>query len=185
METNNKKDATQTIYIVLTQTGAILSKILKVVTRAKYNHSSISLTDDLSTMYSFGRLKPRNPFIGGFVKEAPGYGTFLRFPQTEALVIAVDITDKQYREINEYLAKMYESKDEYTYNYKGLFLAMFGIARHNEKQFYCSEFVKDVLVKFEVVPKGVFLDIVKPVDILDAIDGHVIYTGKLKDYTCA
>ena len=35
------------VYIVLSQTGTILSRILKLVTRAPYNHSSITLSEDL------------------------------------------------------------------------------------------------------------------------------------------
>jgi hypothetical protein len=75
----------QTIYIVISQTGTALSRILKFVTGAKYNHASISLVPDLSTMYSFGRLHPRNPFLGGFVVESPHSGTFKRFSGTTPL----------------------------------------------------------------------------------------------------
>ena len=56
------EEQTRKVYIVLSQTGTVLSRILKLYTRSPYNHSSIALTEDLEVMYSFGRLNPYNPF---------------------------------------------------------------------------------------------------------------------------
>lgn len=179
----NMNEQNKTIYVVFTQTGAMLSRILKVVTRARYNHSSISLTDSLSPMYSFGRIRPKNPFWGGFVMEAPRFGTFLRFPQTDAVVISVNVTDKQYEEIKSHLNDMYENKDNYGYNYLGLALGLFGKGCQLKNRYYCSEFVKDVLVRFDIVSDDVFMEVVKPIDILNALDGEIVYKGKLKDFT--
>lgn len=83
------KEATQQLYIVLSQTGTMLSRILKFITGAEYNHSSISLSADLTQMYSFGRRNPYNPFLGGFVKESPHTGTFRRFQGTKVIIFAV------------------------------------------------------------------------------------------------
>ena len=69
------------LYIVISQTGTLLSRILKQITDAEYNHASISLSRDLERMYSFGRRHPYNPFWGGFVIESPSTGTFKRFPK--------------------------------------------------------------------------------------------------------
>ena len=58
------------IYIILTNTGTVISRIVKIYTRKKYGHVSIALDKKLKNMYSFGRLKATNPFIGGFVHES-------------------------------------------------------------------------------------------------------------------
>ena len=50
------------LYIVISQTGTLLSRILKQITGAEYNHASISLSRDLERMYSFGR---RHPYCRG------------------------------------------------------------------------------------------------------------------------
>ena len=71
------------LYIVISQTGTLLSRILKQITGAEYNHASISLSRDLERMYSFGRRHPYNPFWGGFVIESPRTGTFKRFSETK------------------------------------------------------------------------------------------------------
>ena len=69
------------LYIVISQTGTLLSRILKQITGAEYNHASISLSRDLERMYSFGRRHPYNPFWGGFVIESPRTGTSSVFPK--------------------------------------------------------------------------------------------------------
>ena len=84
------------IYIVLTHSGSLLSKTIKIVKGYEYTHVSISLDKDLKEMYSFGRIKPYNAFIGGFVHESPDYGTFKRFSKSSlsiSCLIALDISD--------------------------------------------------------------------------------------------
>ena len=56
MAENKKK-----IYIVLTYSGTILSRIIRAYTGDEYSHVSIALDKDLEEMYSFGRLNPYNP----------------------------------------------------------------------------------------------------------------------------
>ena len=91
MNGNNKQ-----IFIVISQTGTVLSRILKRITGAEYNHASLSLSPDLKKMYSFGRRHPYNPFWGGFVIESPHAGTFRRFSNTTAVILAVEITEERY-----------------------------------------------------------------------------------------
>ena len=67
------------IYIILTHTGTILSRIIRHWTKDEFSHISISLDKDLEEMYSFGRLNPYNAFVGGFVREGLDKGTFARF----------------------------------------------------------------------------------------------------------
>ena len=84
------------IYIVLTYTGTWLAKIVKFYTKKEYSHVSISLDENLDEMYSFGRLNPYIPFIGGFVQESPKYGTFKRFSKTKSVIYSLDVSDDTY-----------------------------------------------------------------------------------------
>jgi len=87
------------IYIVLTYSGTVLSKLVKIYTRKEYSHVSISLDQNLNQMYSFGRINPYCPFLGGFVKESPRYGTFKRFNDTKAKIYSLEVDDRQYEKI--------------------------------------------------------------------------------------
>ena len=93
----------KSIYVVLSQTGTVFSKVLKFFTHAEYNHASISLEPTLEHMYSFGRLNPYNPFIGGFVEEGKNRGTFKRFYKTKAMVLEFNVSDEKYNAIRYFI----------------------------------------------------------------------------------
>lgn len=169
-------------YVIVSQTGTILSRIIKLVTRSAYNHVSVSLHNDLSTMYSFGRINPYNPVVGGLVIESPGFGTFARFKNTEVVILKVQITPGQKEKLRKRLEKMYSKRKLYHYNYIGLFLAAIHIHYKKKNCFYCSEFVREVLVRSSILNKESFEKIVHPMRFLN-IDGlNVIYTGKLRQF---
>ena len=170
------------IYIVVSQTGTILSSILKHVTGYKYNHASLSLSADLSTMYSFGRIHPYNPVWGGFVQESPSSGTFKRFSGTEVVVLAVPVPKETYAALADHLREMYCHRRSYHYNYLGLFLGGLHICWQQDHCYYCSEFVRDILVRHSVIQPDEVDAIVHPAQFLSIPGALVIYEGKLRNY---
>ena len=169
------------VYIVLSQTGTVLSRILKLYTRAPYNHSSIALTEDLEVMYSFGRLNPYNPFRGGFVQESARFGTFKRFKNTRVMVVEAEVTEKAYGELCEHIHAMLKTRTEYHYNYVGLFLAAIRIHRAKRNCYYCSEFVKAMAVQAGVEGAEAIPAIVKPMHLL-RVPHRTVFEGRLRDY---
>ena len=172
----------KSIYIVITQTGTILSRTLRAITGAEYNHASISLSADLETMYSFGRKNPYNPFWAGFVTEAPRTGVFKRFYNTKALVMEFKIDPKNYDSLCERLNNMLDCKDKYQFNYLGILLAAFGICRHKENCYYCSEFVKELVQCYELDGAQNLKKIVHPIHFKN-LPHEVIYAGKINEYS--
>ncbi len=108
------------IYIILTYSGTVLSRIVKAYTGAEYSHVSIGLDENLTKMYSFGRLNPYNPFIGGFVHEGINIGTFKRFKNTQTAVYSIMISDEQYNRLNQIIHKVEATSQEYKFNFIGL-----------------------------------------------------------------
>lgn len=168
------------IYIVLTHTGTTLSKIIKKYTKDEFSHVSIALDEELKEMYSFGRLKPYNPFIGGFVHEYIDKGTFKRFFNTKTKIYSLKITESQYEGVKENIKQIEDNKKKYKFNIWGLLAVGFNKRIGNEHSFYCAEFVKYVMEKAGIeteLPK-----IVKPED-FKKLDGlEEIYEGLLRKY---
>ncbi len=173
---------TKKVYIVLTQTGTILSKIIKACTGAEYQHASISLNESLTQMYSFGRIFASNPFYGGYVKESPNYGTFKRFYKTKALVLEFNIDESSYLKMKNYLEEMYLKRKEFSYNYLGLIGALFKKKRAKPNKFYCSEFVNYIFLKYKVYDGKILPDIVKPIDFFNAFKNKTVFKGLLSSY---
>ena len=168
------------IYIVLTYTGTIPSRIIKFYTKKIYSHISISLDGDLNEMYSFARLNPYNAFYAGFLHERIGEGTFKRFKNTKCLVYFMEITDEQYEIIKNTVEYVKENRKKYKFNMLGLFMVSLHRRRIKRYFFYCAEFVRYVLQKAEIGEN--LPDIIKPEDFKNLEGLHLVYEGLLNEY---
>ena len=168
------------IYIVFTYTGTALSRLVRLYTRKEYSHVSISLDKKLNKMYSFGRLNPYIPFIGGLVKESPKYGTFKRFKNTKSQIYSFEVSDSDYYLIKKTVQRMYSEKENYTFNVLGLAAVIINKKVSRENSFYCAEFVKYVLESSNLNLE--LPNIVKPDDFRQLDGLSEIYTGKLNQY---
>lgn len=168
------------IYIVLTHTGTFLSKIIKTYTKDEFSHVSISLDISLNEIYSFGRLNPYNPFIGGFVCEHIDSGTFKRFYKTIARVYSINITDEQYAKVKETIYKIKRERKKYNFNTLGLFAVAFNKKIKKDKCFYCAEFVKYIMEVAEINKE--LPELIKPEDFKNLQIAEEIYNGLLKEY---
>lgn len=168
------------IYIILTYTGTVLSRIIKCYTKDEFSHVSIALDKDLRQMYSFGRLNPYNPFKGGFVHEGINIGTFKRFKNTRARIYSLEIEEEQYEKIKDAIECIRNLKEYYKFNIWGLFAVGFRMKIRTQNSFYCAEFVKYVLDKANV--KTNLPELVKPEDFKLVRNLKVEYNGNLRKY---
>lgn len=167
------------IYIVLTYTGTILSKIVKIYTRREFSHVSIALDEDLKEMYSFGRINAYNPFWAGFVHESVDKGTFKRFKNTKARVYSLQVEDDQYDKVVEVIRDIQNNRLDYNFNILGLIGVVVNYKIKRERHFYCAEFVKYVLEQSNIC---YLPDIVKPEDFKEIDNLDVVYNGQLREY---
>ena len=168
------------IYLVLTYTGTILSKIIKCYTKEEYAHVSISLDEDLKQMYSFGRIFPYIAFIGGFVHERINKGTFKRFKNTQAKICAIEVTDEQYEKLKELIYKFRVNKKKYKFNTIGLMAVPLKKKVNRRNYFYCAEFVKYVLEEANIIVD--LPEIIRPQNFSEIENIKVCYSGSLKKY---
>lgn len=168
------------VYIVLTYTGTLLSKLVKLYTHKEFSHVSISLDENLDKMYSFGRENPYLILPAGFVHEGIHIGTFKRFKKTKTAIYSLRVSDEQYENLKKTIAKFNRNKDNFDFNIMGLFTAMFRVKLKRERKLYCAEFVKVVLDDAGVETN--LPNCVRPDD-FKYIDGlKLVYTGQLQDY---
>ena len=168
------------VYIVLTHTKTILSRLIKEFTKCEFSHVSISLDIDLNKMYSFGRLNAYNPFFAGFVHEYINKGTFKRFYKTKTKVYSLNVTDEEYVKIENTINQIKAEKEKYKFNIIGLVAAGVHKKIGNDHSFYCAEFVKYVLENAGI--KTNLPEIVKPEHFESLEDINEIYYGLLKKY---
>lgn len=168
------------IYFVLTDSGTVLSKIIRHFMKDEYAHVSISLDKKLEHMYSFGRLNPYNPFHGGFVHEYIYKGTFKRFKNTKARIIVLNITDEQYKKLKQIIKETKRNRVLFKFNVLGLFGIYFKYKRRKLNYFYCAEYIKFATEKSDIQLN--LPELVRPENFKDLIGSKVIYTGLLQEY---
>ncbi len=170
------------VYIVLTYTGTILSKLVKLYTHKEFSHVSISLDEKLDEMYSFGRLNPYNPFWGGFVHENKNKGTFKRFYKTKTRIYSIQVNEDQYESLKQLIKDIQDEnkRKSYKFNMIGLIAVMFNLRIKRERGFYCAEFVKYCLEESNIELN--LPDIIKPDDFNKILDVSEVYKGQLRDY---
>jgi len=167
------------VYLLLTDTGTFFTKLIKLYTKKPYNHASISFDSELSEVYSFGRKKVRNPFIGGFVKEDVKQGLF---KQADCAVYSLTVTEVQLDNIKRYIKIMEEQKEYYRYNFLGLFGFIVNKPIKREKALFCSQFVASVLKECNIIDFEKPLSLITPNDLQEVSELKLVYEGKLKAY---
>lgn len=139
-DTNRK-----TIYILLTYTGSLLSKIIKIYTGSHYTHVSLGLDINLKELYSFGRLIPNNPIFAGFVKEDIRNGTYAYFRNTICCIYSIDVSINEYNQLKKNIYKFGLEKNKYSYNLMGLLGILINKPIHRRYSYFCSQFVAHIL----------------------------------------
>ncbi len=171
-----------TVYILLTHSGSLLSKCIKMYTKEPYTHVSIALDKNLKELYSFGRINPYNPIFGGFVKEDIVNGTYSRFPETRCAFYSLSLNDIQYKRLKRELDKFKANGDKYGYNLLGLFGIIINIPIERKYNYFCSQFVATLLNN-----SGIYLfnkppALVTPKDFRKCRKLKLLYEGRLRSY---
>lgn len=174
----NKVEKT-TIYFIFTDTGTNLSRMINYCTGQSLNHVSIGFDRDLTEVYSFGRVQPKNPFSGGFVREDI-HSEFLRNSQSE--IYSFELTKSECEKVLKHIRKIEANKGNYRYNFIGLIGVLLQIEIRRKHAFFCSEFVATVVRDVDSISLQKPSCFVTPSDIRNQIDMNLIYRGTLGEY---
>lgn len=178
MEENDMRE--RNVYILLTDTGTMLNRIIKVFTRQPLNHASISFDPQLKEVYSFGRKKPINPFIGGFVMEDV-HGPLMF--NAKSAIYTCPITEAQYLLMLTKIKKIEKQQQQYKYNLLGLFAVLFNKEFDRDKAYFCSHFVATILDGTGLeLPFNKPLSLVTPHDFENIPSFRLVFRGRLSSF---
>ncbi|MFC4410408.1 hypothetical protein ACFOZY_08225 [Chungangia koreensis] len=167
------------IFIVLTDTGTLLTRMIRLYTKLPLNHVSIAFDDSLTEVYSFGRKRPHNPFIGGFVRE--DFSSFF-FQHSACGIYRCKVSAEDYDRMLKRIRNIEEQKHKYRYNFIGLFGVMFNREIKRERAFFCSQFVATILneCEEEIVRCSPYL--IQPQHFMVSEQLELVYAGDLANY---
>ena len=170
----------QYLYVVLTRTNTVMSRLIQIFKNDEYTHAAMSLDKNLEQMYSFGRKHTYNPFVGRFKKEEVDKGIYKISRTVPSLIIELQVSKEQYEKAKELLEQFIINSNLYKYNYMGLMYNLLNKSVSSDYRFLCSEFVYHILKESGVVDFKKSRNLVRPEDLLD-VEGRIIYMGDLKE----
>ncbi|MBY7144858.1 hypothetical protein KFZ56_17705 [Virgibacillus sp. NKC19-3] len=169
----------KTIYFLFTDTGTCLSRMINFCTNQSLNHVSISFDPELKEVYSFGRKRPRNPFVGGFIQEDP-QSDFMR--NANCAIYSYTVSESDCAIINHHIKEIEAEKEAYKFNFIGLLGVLFQIKISRRNALFCSQFVATVLRDLEHFQLPNPACFTTPADIRAHEGMQLIYQGKLSHY---
>lgn len=175
----------QQIYILLTHTGSLLSRMIKRYTREPYSHVSVAFDMNLDKVYSFGRKNPRNPLIAGFVIEDIRRGTYSIFNNTTYSLYSLEVDHNQYEKLQSVMDEFEKTKQRSSYNLVGLLGVYLGYPINRTYAYFCSQFVA---FAFEQSGISIFeksFGLVTPRDFRTCKNLKLVKTGKLVYFNAA
>ncbi|MDQ6420064.1 hypothetical protein RB620_11515 [Paenibacillus sp. LHD-117] len=167
------------IYVLLTDTGTVLTRIIRTFTKDPLNHASIAFDHDLNEVYSFGRKNPNNPFFGGFVREDVRDDFFL---DAMCAVYRCTVSASVYTNLRNQVQHFEQNQDLYKYNLVGMLGVVFNIEWERKYSYFCSQFVATMFQRsgMNLVDKSPLL--VTPGDLQHTPALELVYHGHLHGY---
>lgn len=169
------------LFVLLSQTGMNVSRLIQLFTRKPYNHASIAVDLTLDEVYSFCRTHCHFPLPATFNQEVIGKGTFGLFSTIPCEIYAIPVSSESKQKFLQYLEHFKISRSQYSYNLLGLCTTFLHIRWSRQNKLHCAEFVARLLqytgVELEKQPS-----LYTPDDLRYIPNALLIYRGELNRY---
>ena len=171
----------KTIYILLTRSGTLLSKLVYAATGANYTHASMAFDAELSCLYSSTRKNGYTMFPAGPSKEYLNKGVFRLRDDAPCALYALEVTDEAYERARRRAEHMMAQGELYGFNILGLILCALHIRWQRRRHYFCSQFVSEVLQKSGALELPKPSTLMHPSDYAKLPELRCLYRGTLAD----
>ena len=171
----------KTIYILLTRSGTLLSKLVYAVTGASYTHASMAFDEELDCLYSSTRKNGYTMFPAGPSKEYLNKGVFRLRGDAPCALYALEVTDEAYVRARRRAEHMMARGELYRFNTLGLILCALHIRWQRRRHYFCSQFVSEVLQKSGALDLPKPSTLMHPSDYAELPQLRCLYRGTLAD----
>jgi hypothetical protein len=125
----------RSITILLTKYNSQFGDFVCWASRSEYSHAAISLDEEPDTFYSFNRW--------GFVSEHP----FRKKKGRRALKLEFNVPEEVYQKVAHQVELFRRHKEQYRYSKWGVLFCVLRIPHKFRHQYFCSQFVAELLDK--------------------------------------
>lgn len=171
----------KTIYILLTKSTTICSKVVHLATKSEYTHAAISLDKNFDKLYTFSRKYKRLLLPAGFVVESAYDGIMGDSDDMNCAVYELQISNHAYKKLVRLFRHMDYHKDKYRYSILGLVFNYFNKAYERKGYYFCSQFVHHALTHSGAIEKESESSLVRPMDFRELPEVKEIFKGNIRE----
>ncbi len=169
------------IYILLTKSNTLLSRLVHFVTADSYTHVAISFEGDLQPLYSSSRKNGRTIFPAGPCMEQLHQGYYRKNAQIPCILYELHVSDEAYMLAKQEVQNIMSNEHDYHFNIIGLLLCQLNIPYHRKHHFFCSQFVSEVLSKSNALRLPKDASLMKPSDYMYLPELLCRFRGQLQN----
>lgn len=173
----------KSIYILLSRTRTVLSRLIHAATGDGFTHVSIGLDSHLTELFSFARRHSLTPLPAGLVQENLHTAVFARNGKSHCALYKIDVTDEQYDMVRAKVDAMLHERKAYKYSILGLFLCKLDFVHERQQHLFCSQFVAKLLEEIDTVQLPKHPSLMRPIDFASMQGLKRCYEGPL--HACA
>lgn len=167
------------IFILLTRSQTVLSRVIRRATGDTYTHVSIACDDELQTLCSFARRRAALPVPAGLVRESLQGGYFELHRYMPCALLCLPAQESAYGAVRARVEAMLASRERYRYDYGGLIRCRLGVPGGPPDRYFCSRFVAEVLGEAGALALPKEPSLMRPQDFMNLPEVTCVYTGWL------
>lgn len=167
------------VYVLLTRSQTLLSRLIRACTGDGYTHVSVAFDDELRTLLSFARRRAALPLPAGLVRERLDDGYYDAHRYIPCALYALGMDDADFRRIRRRAETMFEHSRAYDYSIRGLALCRLGIAERRPGKYFCSQFVGELLGERGGLRLPKPPELMRPQDFAGLRELRCLYRGRL------
>lgn len=171
----------KTIYILLTRSDTILSRLVQLFTRDPYTHASISFDECLQPLYSSARKNGETMFPAGPCTEVFHRGFYYKHRNIPCALYELSVPNEVYEAARQEAQQFARNSDLYSFNILGLILCKLGIPFHPRYKYFCSQFVAEILLRSCALELPKDTSLMKPMDYTRIPELVCCFRGLLRD----
>lgn len=167
------------LYIIISKTNTKVAKTIRMVGKQNYSHVSISLEDDFSHIYAFGRPQHNAFLLGGLVEESLDRYTLRKDLPIPVKILKFEINDYQYWWIKNRINKML-GNPEYMYNLYSVITYPITKGIYVKNTFTCVEFAVYIMQHLGYLTEKPSCKY-KPDELSLTFDNYAIFEGDARE----
>jgi len=169
------------IYILLTYIDTTLTKIIEFITHDPFSHASIGFDYKLKDIYSFGRKVKDS--MATFINENINEGIFKDVADNAIYSLYVTFVNKEkYDLMRKKLNEFKKRSPNLRFSFKGLLNIAMGKESHFADEYFCSQFVTEILKAGDASYISRDPSLYTPSDLRKIKNIYFISKGKLRNY---